>query len=66
MKQIKTNAKVRIINYIRRTWKNKICAIALILGGIVPMILENDGTALVMMLMFAIPLFFSKKNLVEW
>ena len=47
---------------MRRTYKNKLCAIALLFAGMLPVWLANDGTALILMLVIAIPLFFSKKN----
>ena len=48
--------------YIRRTYKNKICALALIIVGMGPIYLENDATFMVVALLFGIPLFFSKEN----
>lgn len=47
---------------LRRTYKNKLCAIALIIIGFLPIYIENDATVLVVSLMIGIPLFFSKQN----
>jgi hypothetical protein len=42
--------------------KNKICALLLIFGGAVSVLLEGDSTFLVFTLMIGIPLLFSKQN----
>lgn len=42
--------------------KNKIYAIALAIVGIISVIPNGDATALVIILLFAIPLFFSKEE----
>ena len=52
----------RFKRYMRKTYKNKLCAIVLLMAGMVPVWLDRDGTALLLMLVIAIPLFFSKKN----
>lgn len=44
------------------TLKNKVCASLLILGGIVPILIEGDGTALAFFSFIAVPLFFAKEN----
>lgn len=41
---------------------NKIAAIILILAGIVPLIVDGDGTALIFILMIAVPMFFAKES----
>jgi hypothetical protein len=51
-----------VILYLRETWKNKICALALIGIGVLTAVLSGDATALVFLLMFAIPLFLSFEN----
>lgn len=51
-----------VILYLRETWKNKICALALIGIGVLTTVLSGDATALVFLLMFAIPLFLSFEN----
>lgn len=48
-----------------KTLKNKLVAIALVGLGAIPAILDDDGTLLVLMLMFAIPLFVAKENLIK-
>lgn len=52
----------RFVNYMRKTWKNKVCAIALIGLSYVPVIIDNDGSAFVLMTAFAIPMFFTKSR----
>lgn len=47
---------------IRRTYKNKLCALALIIIGIIITNIDNDATSLVFTLLIGIPLFFSKQN----
>ncbi len=46
----------------KKTIKNKIVAILLIVCGLVPAFIDKDITAEIMMLLFAIPLFFAKDN----
>ena len=55
---------VRFIRYLRRTYQNKVIALAMIGVGAVPVVLDGDGTALVFMLMLAIPVFFADKNVI--
>lgn len=42
--------------------KNKICAVLMLALGLVPVILDHDATVLVFMSLFAVPMFFSKKQ----
>lgn len=58
----KSNNNTKAVSYVRRTFKNKICALALIIIGLLTMSLENDATVLVMLSIFALPLFLSNKN----
>jgi hypothetical protein len=62
-----SNMERRIRRFVRnldRTWKNKICAIALICAGMISMMIDGDATALVLMLIIGIPLFFTEKEFV--
>ena len=43
------------------TLKNKLCAIGLLACGSVPALVVNDATALVVIGMIAVPLFFAKE-----
>jgi Na+/H+ antiporter NhaD/arsenite permease-like protein len=61
MKKRNTYIK-RFVRNIRRTYKNKLVAIALLACSLAPAILDNDGTALLFISMFAVPLFFAKNN----
>lgn len=60
----KAGYKERIIRHFRRTYKNKICVVALILIGILSTIISDDATVLVFTLLIGIPLFFVKDNFV--
>jgi len=42
--------------------KNKLYALALILIGLVPILIERDGTFFILALMLGLPLFFAKEN----
>lgn len=52
----------KFTRYIRRTAKNKIIAMLLIACGVLSRIGTEDATVLVVTLIFAIPLFFARKN----
>lgn len=52
------------IGYMRKTWKNKIYAIGLILLSMIPIYLEGEGTAFIMALLLAVPMFFSTRT--DW
>lgn len=52
------------IRYMRKTWKNKIYAIGLILLSMIPIYLEGEGTAFIMALLLAVPMFFSTRT--DW
>lgn len=45
-----------------KTLKNKICSILLLGCGYVPVLIDHDGTALVVFACIAIPMFFAKEN----
>lgn len=68
MRQKRLTNKERMIRHfvqnIERTWKNKLGAIAFVLTGAAPMVLDGDATAFVLALMFAIPLFFTTKQVI--
>lgn len=52
----------KFANYMRKTWKNKIVAIAMILAGLLPVWIDGDATALLLFGCIAIPTFFAKEN----
>lgn len=60
----KTEYKERIKRHLRRTYKNKICVLILILIGIISTIVSDDATVLVFTLLIGIPLFFVKDNFI--
>lgn len=41
---------------------NKIASILLILVSLIPLIVDGDGTALIFILMIAVPMFFAKES----
>lgn len=55
---------LRFIRYLRRTYQNKVVAMAMIGVGILSTLIEGDATALVFILMLAIPVFFMDKNII--
>ena len=58
----KRSVVARFVAYMEETWQNKLGAIALICGGLVPVYMDGDATALVLFGFFAVPLFFSRQN----
>ena len=51
--------------YLKRTWKNKVMALVLLFVGIVPILIENDATVFVFLIVMIIPLFFTGKNYIS-
>ena len=52
--------------YWKRTWKNKILALVLLIVGSSSLLIGRDGTGLVLAIMFALPLLFEKDNCTEF
>ena len=52
-----------IVRYFERTYKNKLCAIALFIAGWASIKIANDATFFIYLLIFALPLFFTHE---EW
>lgn len=54
--------------YLKRTWKNKVLALGLLLVSLIPVWLDRDATILALMLIAIIPLFFADRDCVtkEW
>lgn len=44
------------------TKKNKMVAVALVLLGLLPILIDGDASVLVLTLIFGLPLFFAKEN----
>ena len=54
-----------MIKHLKRTWKNKLVALALMGLGYLSIGISNDATAFVFSSMvFGVPLFFAKRNYV--
>lgn len=45
-----------------KTLKNKLYAVALLIYGYLPVLIDKDATALVFLALIAVPLFFAKEN----
>lgn len=58
----KQKARKNFVKYISVTWKNKLLAIAMVCAGMLGVIIEKDATALVFMMFFAVPMFFSSRD----
>ena len=54
-----------VVLYLREKWKNKVCALALILIGLLTAVLTGDGTGFVFIAFFAIPLFLAMENWIQ-
>ena len=52
-------------DYWKRTWKNKLVALGLLVASMVPIWLDRDATILAMMLVVIIPLFFAGRDCVS-
>lgn len=55
----KERDRARFVRYMKRTIGNKICAVAMIAAGGLVTMLTGDATALVFLLMLAVPMFFA-------
>lgn len=52
----------RFVRHILRTWKQKLYAIGMVALGVLATVLcDGDATLLVLMLCFAVPMFFSRR-----
>ncbi len=58
----KQKAKAKFVDYLHKTWKNKLCAIAMIMAGILGVVVCENALALALFLFIGIPLFFTKKK----
>ena len=52
----------KFVRYIRRTFVNKVCAVALALIGTLVTMLDGDATFLVLALMIGVPMFFAHER----
>lgn len=64
----KTNFKRQLVSYFRRTWKNKLFAMGLMIAGFLSMSVspEVDATFFVFSLMLGIPIFLVGENYIVW
>ena len=54
-----------MIKYLRRTWKNKVAALALALVGYLSTFIDGDCGGFVFLLFIAVPMFFARDNFVD-
>lgn len=54
-----------MIKYLRRTWKNKVAALGLAQLGYWSTLIDGDATAFVFLMLFAVPLFFARRNFID-
>ena len=52
----------RFMRRIQKTLRNKLLAMLLLIGGILSAVLSDDGTFLVFVLIFAVPMFMTKED----
>lgn len=52
-----------MIKYLKRTWKNKVAALAMALVCYLSTFIDGDATAFVFLLFIAVPLFFYGKEI---
>ena len=52
----------KFVLYLCETYKNKLCALALLIAGWIPLKISGDGTALMILSFFAIGLFFARTD----
>ena len=48
--------------YLKRTWKNKLVALGLLVVSMVPIWLDREATVLALMLIVIVPLFFTGRD----
>lgn len=48
--------------YLRRTYKNKLCALAMFIVGLLTMKITGNGLFMLYVLVFALPTFFTKEK----
>ena len=63
LKKWTTKEIKKMIKYMRRTWKNKVAALAMAGVGYLTIGIDNDATAFVFVLLIAVPLFFTRKRI---
>jgi hypothetical protein len=52
-----------MIKYLKRTWKNKVTALAIAFAGYLSTFIDGDATAFVFVMLIAVPLFFTRTNI---
>ena len=50
---------------LKKTWKNKLISLAMILTGYLSTFIDEDATGFVFCLIIAVPLFFAKENYIH-
>ena len=65
MKKLLNNYKKNFMNTMRRTIKNKLCGIGLIIIGVLSNIVLQEGTFLLLTILMALALFSVKEDIFE-
>ena len=58
----KEKAMRGLIRNLSKTYQNKLCAIAMLLMGMLGVVIESDATALIFLALIALPMFFSRED----
>lgn len=61
----KTELKRELGKYMRRTFKNKLLALAMIICGIISVYVDGEISFMLFTLLGGIPLFFTRKRVIE-
>lgn len=65
MKKLLNNYKRNFVNYMVRTIRNKLFALAMIIPGIVSVPVLEEGTFLLLSMLMGLALFFAKDDIFE-
>lgn len=65
MKKLLNNYKRNFVNYMVRTIRNKLFALAMIILGIVSVPVLEEGTFLLLSMLMGLALFFAKDDIFE-
>jgi hypothetical protein len=52
-----------MMDYLKRTWKNKVAALLFVLAGWLALTMEKDATVLALCVIFALPLFVCAEDM---
>lgn len=58
----RNKAKTKFVNYMYKTWKNKLCAIVLFTAGMLGAIVNGEGLLFILLSILAGPMFLAKND----